>query len=69
MKGIVDRIEGDYLVIELENMQMIDICVSRVPDAKEGDVLVIKKGHITVDREETKKREEKIKKLFSDLLE
>lgn len=69
MKGIVDRIEEDFLVVELENMEMIDICISQVPDAKEGDVLIIKENSITIDKEETRRREEKIKKMFESLLE
>lgn len=69
MKGIVDRIEGDFLVVELENLEMVDISTSRAPEAREGDVLIIKERCITVDKEETMKREEKIKQLFHDLLE
>lgn len=69
MKGIVDRIEGDFLVVELENLEMVDISIDQAPDAKEGDVIIIKEGSITIDREETRKREERIRKLFNDLLE
>lgn len=69
MKGIVDRIEGDFLVVELENLEMVDISTSRAPEAREGDVLIIKEDGITVNKEETIKREKRIKQLFNDLLE
>ena len=69
MKGIVDRIEGDFLVVELENLEMVDISIDQAPEAKEGDVIIIEQDSITVDKEETRKREEKIRRLFNDLLE
>ena len=69
MKGIVDRIEGDFLVVELENLEMVDISNDQAPEAKKGDVIIIEQDSITVDKEETRKREEKIRRLFNDLLE
>lgn len=69
MRGIVDRIEGDFLVVELETEEMIEIPIEKVKDAKEGDVLIITKEDITVDKEETKNRKEYIENLFNNLLE
>ena len=69
MKGIVDRIEGDFLVVELENGDMLDIAIERALKAKEGDVILIEEDHITIDDEETIKRRENIKNLFDDLME
>lgn len=69
MKGIVDRIEGDFLVVELENEQMIDIPREKLRQAKEGDAIIINGDTISIDKQETKKREERIKNLFDDLLE
>lgn len=69
MRGIVDRIEGDFLVVELETEEIIDIPIKEVRDAKEGDVLIINKEEIKIDKEETKKRTKYIENLFNDLLE
>ena len=63
MKVIIDRFEGDYAVVELPDMSTVDMPIQLVPEgAKEGDVLIIE-----IDIEETKKREEQIKKLMDEL--
>ena len=65
MKVIIDRFEGDYAVVELPDMTMVDMPRSLIPEgAKEGDVLVI-----GIDPDETDKRKERIKKLMDDLWE
>ncbi len=69
MKGIVDRVEGKFLVVELESGDMVDIPIEKVPKSKEGDVLLIEGDSISIDAEETKRRSENIKKLFDELLE
>lgn len=66
MKLIIDRFEGEWAVVELENMDMINIPIQIVPSfAKEGDTL-----KIIVDENETfsrkKRLEEKFKTLFED---
>ncbi|OLS03119.1 DUF3006 domain-containing protein [Tissierella creatinophila] len=66
MKFIIDRFEGEFVVVELENRDMMNIPIDIIPKfAKEGDVL-----KIIVDEDETfsrKKRiEEKFKRLFKD---
>ncbi len=66
MKFTIDRFEGKFALVELENCDIIDISVSLLPEgSKEGDVL-----KITIDKEETEKRkasvEEKFKRLFED---
>lgn len=69
MKGIIDRFEGKYAVIELENGKIKNIETVKVPkEAKEGDVLLLE-DTITIDYEETKKRKEKIQKLSEGLWE
>ncbi|MFD3155391.1 DUF3006 domain-containing protein [Haloimpatiens sp. FM7330] len=56
MKGVIDRFEGQYVVIEKDNGDIIDICKDEIPqDAKEGDVLNID-STITIDYEETKEK-------------
>ena len=63
MKVTIDRFEGDYAVVELEDRQMVDLPKALVPsDANEGDIL-----EITVNREETEKRRRRIEKLTEDL--
>ncbi len=62
MKVIIDRFENDFAVIEIENGKTISVPKILFPNAKEGDVI-----SIIVDKEETKKRKEKIQNLINDL--
>lgn len=67
MKGIIDRIEGEYVVLEVEG-EMIDIKKTLMPkDIKEGDIveLVDEKYVILVDK--TAERKRFIEDLFNDL--
>lgn len=65
MKIIIDRFEGDYAVVELPNMFIVDMPKQLVPEgAKEGDVLIIE-----VDVAETESRREKIERMMDDLWE
>lgn len=60
---IIDRFEGDFALVELENMEIIKIPRKLVPEnAKEGDILEIR-----IDQEATKKRQEEVKGKFKDL--
>jgi hypothetical protein len=69
MRGIIDRFEGMYAVVELQDGKMINIDKVQLPvDAKEGMVILISEN-ITIDIEETKKRKEEIKELTKDLWE
>ncbi len=54
----VDRIEGDVVVLEDENGDVVTISVDILPACKAGDVLKETDGVYTVEREETKKRRE-----------
>ena len=62
MQLMVDRIENEYLVVELENGNIVDIPREVVPDAKEGDII-----DIFINKEETKNRKEEVRKLMDDL--
>lgn len=62
MQLVVDRIEDEYLVVELEDGTIIDIPKEIVPNAKEGDII-----DIYVNEEQTKKRKEEVKKIMDDL--
>jgi len=67
MRGVIDRFEGDFAVVELENGEMRNIKKELVPaEAKEGDVLKIVE-EITIDYEETEKRRKKIEELTKDM--
>lgn len=59
---IVDRFEGEYAVCEDENQQYCTVEISRLPEgAGEGAVLSISdEGIISLDREETARRRERI---------
>ncbi len=65
MRVIIDRFEGEYAVVELPNRIMYNIPRAILPpEAKEGDVIDIR-----VDKEETKKRKNKMRSLMDDLWE
>lgn len=68
MKVVIDRFEGPFAVCEKESKKMIDIKKMKLPkDAKEGDVLNIQNGEISIDVAETKKRKNVIENLTKDL--
>lgn len=62
MKVIIDRFEGEFAVVEIDNGKFANLPKILVPDAKEGDVI-----EISVDRNETQSRKKKINKLMDDL--
>lgn len=65
MKVIIDRFEGEYAIVELPDRSTVDMPKRLVPEgAKEGDVLSIE-----IDKDETVKRREQIKKLMDELWE
>ncbi|WP_102399284.1 DUF3006 domain-containing protein [Haloimpatiens massiliensis] len=69
MKGIIDRFEGNFAVVELDNEKMIDIERAKIPkEAKEGDVINIGE-EIKVDVDETKRRKDEIEKMVEDMWE
>ena len=62
MEAIVDRIEGDYLVLELENKKMVNIPKNILPNAVEGDII-----DININYQKRVKREEEVEKLKNKL--
>lgn len=63
MKVIIDRFEGNFAVVELENKTFSNVPILLVPqEAKEGDVL-----SIHVDIAETNKRKKAVTNLLLDL--
>ena len=65
---VIDRFEGDFVVLEKSDGTTIDVEKTEIPTAKEGDVLILENGVYTIDKEDTQERkkriEEKMKKLF-----
>lgn len=66
MRIIVDRFEGDFVVVELENGQMIDCPKALLPsNTKEGSII-----NITVDEKATEEKmqnvTERMNRLFKD---
>lgn len=65
MKIIIDRYEEEFVVVELENKQMINIPKAIIPtNAREGDVISIE-----VDIDESTERKKKISNLMDELWE
>lgn len=62
MQVIVDRIEGEYLVLELEDGSIIDVKRELIPGAKEGDIV-----DIYINEEATKERCNEVRQLMDDL--
>lgn len=64
MEVIVNRIEGNYLVLELENGNVIDVPKELIPEVCEGDIV-----NITIDKEKTKRKKEEIENLINSVFE
>ena len=62
MKVVIDRFEGKYAVVELPDRTMVNMPKVLVPDAREGDIILI-----SIDASETSKRKENIKKLVDEV--
>lgn len=68
-KGIIDRFEGEFAVVEIDG-QTEDILKSKLPEqAKSGDTLVFSENKITLDKNDTEIRKKEIKGLMDDLFE
>ncbi|TCT11628.1 DUF3006 family protein [Natranaerovirga pectinivora] len=63
MKVIIDRFEGRFAVVELENKEKVNMPVELIPsEAKEGDII-----HIYIDKKETEKRRLEMSSLMDKL--
>ncbi|MDH6371729.1 hypothetical protein M2444_003528 [Paenibacillus sp. PastF-3] len=68
-KGIIDRIEGEYAVIEFDG-KTEDVLRSELPaEVKAGDTLVFGEGKVIIDTEATASRKEEIDSLMDELFE
>lgn len=64
MDVIVDRIEGDYALVEIEKGKMCNLPIELVPDVKEGDVVTI-----TINKDKTKDRKKTVEELMNSVFE
>ena len=69
---IVDRIEGDRLVLECENGEHVNLELSSLPKhtaqrLKEGDVLRFEENSCFLDEAETENRRSRIALLMKDV--
>lgn len=68
MKGTIDRFEGNYAVVELENRNVINVPKELLPiEACEGDVIYEENGVYYIDQEETERIKEDLHKLMDSL--
>ena len=69
IKGIIDRFEEGFAVVEIEGKTK-DYPKDIFPkDTEVGDVVYITGNKVTVDKQETKKREKEIEDLMNELWE
>ena len=64
MDVIVDRIEGDYALVEIEKGKMCNLPIELVPDVKEGDVVTI-----IINKDKTKDRKKTVEELMNSVFE
>lgn len=68
MFAVIDRFEGMFAVLEMEDKSTVNIKRDAVPHgAKEGDVLSIDGGKIIIDMEETVKRRSEAEKMMDEM--
>ncbi len=60
MDVIVDRIEGDYAVVEIDKGKMCNLPLELVPNIKEGDVVTI-----TINKDKTEARKKTIEEIMN----
>lgn len=67
---IVDRLEGIYVVLEKEDKTLVNMEKKLFPpEVKAGDVVYEQDGRFYINKEETGKRSERIRKLMDSLWE
>jgi hypothetical protein len=70
LKGIIDRFEGEFAIIECEDRGKVEISRNLIPkNAKEGDCLVQLGDKYVIDEGETQRRKSEIEDLVKNLWE
>ncbi|WP_339245360.1 DUF3006 domain-containing protein [Paenibacillus sp. FSL F4-0243] len=69
LKGIIDRFEGEYAVIEFDGKTK-DVLRSELPaEINAGDTLIFENGKVIIDIEATASRKKEIDSLMDELFE
>jgi hypothetical protein len=69
-KYIIDRIEGNYALIEKENGDMYKISIENIKgDFKDGDVLINKGEYFEIDKKFTLNRKNEINNSMKNMWE
>jgi hypothetical protein len=67
---IIDRIEGNYAIIEKENGDMYKISIENIKgDFKDGDVLINKGEYFEIDKKFTLNRKNEINNSMKNMWE
>ncbi|NLI60102.1 MAG: DUF3006 domain-containing protein [Clostridiales bacterium] len=68
-KGVIDRFEGDWAVVEMDSGEFLDMPKDTLPpNAVEGSVIAVdSKGEITLSPQETQNRRKKVEDLIDKL--
>jgi hypothetical protein len=66
---IIDRVEGNYVIIEKENKDIRKICIENIKgDFKEGDILISKDNeYFEIDKRFTLNRKKQIDEIMEDM--
>ncbi|AJD29882.1 DUF3006 domain-containing protein [Clostridium sporogenes] len=68
MKGIIDRFEENFAIVELEDKRIINIDKNIIPKkAKEGDVINIERDIISLNEKESERLKKEINELTEDM--
>jgi hydrogenase maturation factor len=68
-RGVIDRFEGEWVVIEIEGTTRNILKSSLPEELKVGDSVIIENGAIRADAQETAKRKTETKQLMDELFE
>ena len=69
-KYIVDRIEGDYAIVEKENGDMYKIFIENIKgNINEGDILINKGEYFEIDKIFTLNRKNQVKNSMKNMWE
>lgn len=69
MKGIIDRFEGDVVVLEIDGITKDFPKTLFSRHAKEGDIVTMKNGKFVILKQETNELRKEIEGLMDDLFE
>lgn len=70
MQYIIDRMEQEMVICEDENGSLVTFLAENMPkEAREGDVLVKINGSYSIDKEETRRRRQRLREKLNRLKE